>query len=103
MGNCSDGSCSTGHGKSGCCSTKKCGSAEWGSCDGSDMMLELADKAWNCLMMDKMKQHWEKHRGEAMDKMAHAAVNASMAYWMNKMDGMKQAGEHRQKLMQSWG
>ncbi len=51
----------------------------------TDHLIEMADTAWETLMLEKMKKAYEKKRGPQMDKMAEAAVNTSLTYWMGKM------------------
>jgi hypothetical protein len=51
----------------------------------TDYLLELSDKAWEQVMLEKMKKAYEKHRGQEMDKMAEGAVKTALTYWLNKM------------------
>ena len=74
------------------CSESECLNKECtGACENTDycemsgMMLCLADKAWEQLMMEKMKQVWDKQRSANMLKAAEASVKHSMAVWMAKM------------------
>ncbi len=83
------------------CSDKKqkSGSQEWAKgCDMTAGLLMTADKAWESLMVDKMKAEWENLRGKHMDKMAKAAVETAMAYWQGKMQEQGSRHEHMEKI-----
>ncbi len=69
------------------CANKECTGACENSeyCEMSGMMVNLADAAWEQLMMEKMKQVWDKQRGANMMKAAEVSVKHSMAVWMAKM------------------
>lgn len=101
-GNCESGSeqsCSSGSCGSGSCQSSGCGKSS--GCEMTDMMMGLSHKAWMCLMKDKMKAELEKHRGEQMNKMAAAIVEASIASWEHKMQGKMQCHEHKEKIKQA--
>ena len=82
-----------GHNNENCetsnCSTTSCNTKEshWcnSGCDMTDGLMKMADKAWEQLMLEKMKKVFEKHNGAKMDKVAEAAVGASLKHWENKM------------------
>ena len=67
----------------------------------ADSMVEIANKAWTKLMVDKMKVHWEKTMGKQMDAMAEASVKASMAYHMNMMQGKAELQESVKRIHDS--
>ncbi|MFC1648132.1 hypothetical protein ACFL1B_01605 [Nanoarchaeota archaeon] len=73
-----------GHDKDGCCGGS-CGDKDNGYDEMTGEMLFLADKAWSHLVLDKMKEVWEKERGSNMDKAAEVAVKHSMDAWMARM------------------
>ena len=69
-----------------CCGTeKKEGTCNDDYCEMSGQMVCLGDKAWSCLMMDKMKAAWEKERGTTMNKVADVVVKHNMAIWAHRM------------------
>lgn len=101
---CTDNSCNTQKDNScssGYASKKKSGCAT--GCDVTDMVLNIAHDAWEELMREKMKAHYEKNMGEKMDKTAEAAVLATMSHWKNKMkakaEGMQNVNNLRQTFM----
>jgi hypothetical protein len=99
MGNCKEGSCSTS-------GEEKCGSGssdcgQSSGCEMTDMFMKLGNQAWEELMVEKMKKQWEALRGQNMDKMAQAGVEASMAYWQHKMEGKMKCHESKEKIKQS--
>jgi len=67
-----------------------------------DMMVKLADSAWEELMMEKMKSLWQSQMGEKMDKIAEASVGGSMAFHMNQMKSKMEIGEAAEKIRQSF-
>ena len=70
-------------------------------CDMTSGMMRMADKAWEELMLQKMKSHFEKNVGEKMNKLAAASVDASLACWQTKMEGMARKEDHKQKMKQA--
>ena len=64
--------------KKDCCSS---------GCEMTDGIIKTAGEAWNQLLVEKMKAHFEKLAGEKIDKVALAGVKASMTLWQNKMKG----------------
>jgi len=97
---CDEGSCGDSCG----CHSKGCGCNDSYGDDCNDMastMLDLADKAWESLMKEKMKKALEKHKGAKMDKMAQAAVEASIEIWSGKMQSEEKMQEQKAKIMQS--
>lgn len=106
MSGCNDGNCGCGSSKSSgseCCGGN-CGSGSSEYDTGnqmSDMMLNLADSAWNALMLEKMKHIWEKHMGKQMDKIAEASVGASSTHHMGMMKSKAEMQESLEKLNQA--
>lgn len=47
----------------------------------AEHLLDLADKAWEKLMISKMKDHLKATCGDMMDDLARAAVEANTAHW----------------------
>lgn len=80
-----------GHYEDKCCKSKEsCDSKPkkqcYGSgCDMTDHVVKMANMAWEQLMIEKMKVYIEKKKGEKMNSMAVAAVDASFTHWENKM------------------
>lgn len=94
-GNCGCGSCGCGK------SSKKKDCCETGD-PMCDQMVEMADKAWEALMMEKMKDLWQSQMGEKMDKIAEASVETSMAFHMNQMKSKMEVGEAANKIKESF-
>ena len=87
--------------ESGCCEAK----SEWccQSCCSEEksmpeMMMRLANEAWEGLMREKMKAAYEKAIGDRMDKAAQVSVEACINYWNNKMSGKASMAEFEQKI-----
>tara|TARA_Y100000310_G_scaffold281300_1_gene301691 strand:+ start:242 stop:586 length:345 start_codon:yes stop_codon:yes gene_type:complete len=106
---CGSGPCSCGPG----CGVGKCGpGCGCGKCKKSDCiktgdpmvdkMAVLADKAWEAVLIDKMKVIWQDQMGEKMDKIAEANVGVSMAFHMGKMKSEMELGEAVGKLKGSF-
>ncbi len=73
-----------------CCSEEKestCCGEEKDCGSHSEEMMELAHQAWEDLMMDKMKVHYEAQKGESMDKVAKISVEACSEFWKHKIAG----------------
>ena len=89
-----------------CCSEESCSAEscceESTGCEMTDMMLKLADEAWSELMKEKMKAAFESERGEKMDAVAKAVVNASIGKWEYKMLGKAKCNEHKEKIKQAF-
>ena len=68
-----------------CCKEKSKKDCYGSGCDMTDHIVKIADRAWEHLMLEKMKAHLEKKRGEKMNGVAAAAVDASLTKWANKM------------------
>lgn len=91
---CKDGSCGSKQ------STKeKCGSS---GCQMTDMLVGLADRAWEELMLEKMKRLIEERNGEKMDRVARAGVDASFSFWEHKMGGMAGCEESKRKVQEAF-
>ena len=89
-----------------CCSSKSCECNESCGCSSEETsksayMLKLADEAWSELMKEKMKESIEKMVGDKMNKTAQVSVEASMAYWSNKMRNEAAWAEFEEKLRKS--
>ena len=87
------------------CQTKggssSCGSKGSG-CEMTDMVMGLTHKAWGQLMVEKMKAELEKTRGEKMNKVAAAAIAASLAKWEHKMSGKVKCQEPKDNLKRAF-
>ena len=74
-----------------------------GSCcdeyDKADWMLHLAKKAKKRLLLEKMKEEWEKRKGPQLSKKAAAAVDAMIADW----DAEQEAEKRHEKLLAALG
>ena len=81
------------------CNENKCGSEKEScystGCDMTDAMLRLADRAWEELMIEKMKRSFEEHNGERMNKIAKVMVDSTNAHWKTKMEAM--GNKHKAK------
>lgn len=71
-------------------------------CEMTDMMMCLANDAWADLMKEKMKAELEKARGAKMNKVAAAAVQASITYWEHKMAGKMKCHEAKESMKQAF-
>ena len=67
-----------------------------------DIMVNIADKAWEELIMEKMKGLWQSQMGEKMDKIAEASIETSMAFHINKMKGNMEVSEAANKIRQAF-
>ena len=85
-----------------CCEAKECcsESCNESSCEESkgDMMMNIANEAWEELMKEKMKSAYEKSIGDKMNRTAMVAVEACIAYWGNKMKEKAACAEFEEKL-----
>ena len=85
-----------------CCDEKCCSESCQCSCeetnDISKEIMQLADKAWEELMKEKMKAAYEKAIGERMNKVAQVGIEASIAYWGSKMKAQSSWAEFEEKL-----
>ena len=70
---------------SGCCEEQSCCSD--GYCDMSREMRLTADKAWGCLLKEKIKKAYESKMGKEMDELANLCADHSI-----KMHGLKMSG-----------
>jgi hypothetical protein len=94
-----DNKCSDGMKKDEKCGSEKC---DDGYCDMSREMACLADKAWMCLMMDKMKKAWDAKRGPTMDKVADVAVEHSMAVWKVRKEAQDMCKKPSQEMIDEY-
>ena len=62
---------------------------------------KMANEAWDALMREKMRVHWEKHMGKEMEKIALASVELSMAWHMNEMKKKEDISAAVEKLHES--
>ena len=88
------------------CTENKCG-GEKSSCHDTggcmtDAMLRLADKAWEKLMVEKMKKVFEEHNGEKMDKIAQVVVESANAHWKTKMEAMGNKHTAKTRLQEAF-
>ena len=97
---CECGSCECGDHQDKSSNMKASMKIETGD-DMCDTMVEMANKAWMKLMVDKMKNHWEKTMGKQMDSIAEASVKTSMAYHMNMMKGKSEVQEAAKKIREA--
>lgn len=91
MENCNENKCNT---KKECCHNT--------GCPMTDGMLRLADKAWEQLMIEKMKKVFEEHNGEKMNGIAQATVDSANAHWKNKMEAMANSHSAKMKLQEAF-
>ena len=84
----SDDACCHGS-KSGCAESSCC---EGGYCSESGMLRALSDKAWSCLMKEKIKKAYEEKMGKQMDAAAEICAEHAM-----KMYEMKKSGHEGAK------
>lgn len=81
-----------------CNEQSECSNSKGTGCEMTDMMMCLADEAWKQLMVEKMKQQFEQQRGEKMNRVAAASIEASIAKWEHKMSGKMKCQEAKGKL-----
>ena len=79
------------------CHEKKNSSCSSG-CDFTDMLMKQADRAWNEVVIEKMKEHFKNTMGEKIDQMASAGVKASISYWSNKMKAKKDMHQEMENI-----
>ena len=87
------------------CESNTCESAECNGglqynsgCCMTDKLLAMSDKAWECLMLEKMKKHLESKKGAKMDKVALAVVEGSIQVWEGHMQGKGAEAMTSQKI-----
>lgn len=88
------------------CNENKC-SIEKESCHDTgccmtDAMLRLADKAWEELMLEKMKKVFEEHNGEKMNRIAQATVDSANTHWKTKMEAKGNKHTTKMKLQEAF-
>ena len=95
---CNENKCETT--KQSSCNTKKscCSSG----CPMTDGIFKLAEDAWSELMVEKMKDQFEKLMGPKMDKVASAGVKASITFWENKMKSKGEMHKEFENIKQSF-
>ncbi len=92
-----------------------CPSGMGGKCDEPPeaMIMGMANHAWKELMIEKMKQAYEKKSGKQMDKIAEVGVEYCIRFWSAKMEHkkmkmkgceakMQQMDEYSDKLMEAF-
>jgi len=88
------------------CNENKCvpesSSCHSTGCDMTDKMLHLADRAWEALMLEKMKKVFEEHNGEKMNRVAQATVELTNAHWKTKMEAMGNKQAAKTKLQEAF-
>tara|TARA_Y100000034_G_scaffold134711_1_gene203944 strand:+ start:1417 stop:1623 length:207 start_codon:yes stop_codon:yes gene_type:complete len=65
-------------------------------------MVKLADRAWEEIMVEKMKALWLEKIGDKMDQIASASVETSMAYHMNEMKGKTEIKEAAKRIKEAF-
>lgn len=91
-----------------CCTDESCNNGSCNSkspktgCEMTDMLMRMADKAWEELMMEKMKKHWEKSVGPRMDKVAKASVDGSNGYWNAMMQSKGSIHMAQDQIKKAW-
>jgi len=68
----------------------------------TDLVMKLANKAWEQLLLEKMKKEIEKLHGTGVQKVAEAGVAAGHAQWEHKMTGKMKCHEHKDKIKQAF-
>ena len=79
--------------KKNCCGT---------GCSMTDEMIHLAERAWQEVLIEKIKVLYQKHNGEKMDKVAQAAFEACNVHWENGMRTKMGVEESKNKVRQSF-
>ena len=85
-----------------CCEESRCEEKSSTGCEMTDMMMGIADHAWEELMKEKIKKEFEKQIGERMNKVASASASASIAHHTHMMEGKMKIEEHKTKLRQAF-
>ena len=85
-----------------CCQDTSSNQKATSGCEMTDMIMHIADKAWEELMKEKMKKELEKQIGERMNKVAVAGATASIAYHTHLMEAKMKCEEHKTKLKQAF-
>ena len=81
-----------------CDTQKKQDSCHSSGCEMTDKLMHLAEKAWEKLLIEKMKKILEEKNGARMDKVAQATVEATNSYWEHKMKGKTQCHDAKDKI-----
>ena len=71
-------------------------------CEMTDMLMKMADKAWEELMVEKVKGVMQEMNGARMDRVARASVESASAYWEHHMQGKQQCGQAKEKIKQAF-
>jgi hypothetical protein len=77
---------------------KECHSS---GCDFTDMLMRQADRAWNEVVIEKMKEQFKSTMGEKIDKIAVAGVKASITHWENKMKAKMDMHQEMENIKKS--
>ena len=93
---CEKNTCET---KSGSTKDNSCQSS---GCEMTDKLVHLAERAWEELLIEKMKVLLQEHNGARMDRVAKATVEVTNAYWEHKMAAKSGCQEAKQKIAQAF-
>lgn len=89
---CSQCKCNCACHSQSCCKEDECK-------DHLHELLELADLAWEELMLDKLKKRIESsEHGKKMDEMVTIISEVNHARWKNKMDKQKNCEEYERRM-----
>ena len=75
---------------------KDCGPST--GCEMTDRLMSLSQEAWEELVIEKMKEHFEKSMGAKLDAAAAAGVAASMECQKSMMLEKEKLREHKEKI-----
>ena len=106
------GSCGSqgSHSHCSCCGSSKCtcSHAHCSSCgkehghehhpDYARELLQMADDAWEELLMEKIKAHIEAATGKHLDKLAKLVAESNQERWKLKMGIQKTCDEYKDNL-----
>lgn len=67
-------------------------------CEMTDRLISLSQEAWEELVIEKMKEHFEKTMGQKLDAVAAAGVAASMDCQKSMMQEKEKLQEHKEKI-----
>lgn len=78
-----------------------------------EMIMGMANHAWKELIIEKMKQAYEKKSGKQMDKIAEVGVEYCIRFWASRMEHkkmkmkgreakMREMDEYGEKLMEAF-
>ncbi len=73
----------------------------------SKHLVELSRRAWDELMVDKMKKAFDEEPGSTMNQAAKATIDHGMDVWEHMKKGTEipkaSIEEYQNKLMKIWG